>query len=560
MQFRPFYRKYRNLKRYRQIIQVLFKYGFGELLDRMRVSTYFRLGKRIFLRRKAGIEKLNYAQRIRLALEELGPTFVKLGQVLSTRPFLLPLDLIVELTKLQDEVAPFPFPQVKEIVERELKTPIHQLFSSLEETPIASASLSQVHKAITKNGEEVVVKVQRPGIKKVIESDMSILSDMANLLCRYVPESRQYDPKGLVEELARTTHREIDFQNEGRNIEVFASNFKGDETIFVPKVYWNLSTPLVLTMEYIEGIKISNISELEKRGIDKKVVAKNGAHLVLKQIFEHGFFHADPHPGNLFVLENNVIAPIDYGMMGKLSDSSMEELSDLFISVVNWDPVGVVKVYQNVGVIGEETNVRALESEIADFLYRYHKIPLSRIDMKSIINDAFEIIHKYNIKIQAELMLFGKAIITYEEVARMLDPQFDMVTTAIPYARKLATRKFKPRTFLRDVIRSVVDIRDFLTLFPFELRRITQKLRKGELSFVFQHKGLDKLILEIDRASNRLSFSLIIAAIIVGSSLIMRLETKYTLLGYPLFGVLGYIFAGILGVWLVIAILRSGRL
>ncbi len=555
----PFIRRARSLRRYRQIVAILLKYGFGQILDQMRIFPRLRL-KRKAVAGPEELARLTYAQRIRLALEELGPTFVKLGQVLSMRPFLIPLDLVMELTKLQDQVGPFPFPQVKQIVEEELKAPLDEHFASFDTVPIASASLSQVHKAVTKDGLTVVVKVQRPEIRRVIDADMEILKDLVNLLERYVPEMKQYDPRGIREELAKSIRREIDFNNEARNIEVFRENFKEEKAVFVPKVFWEKSTSKVLTMEFIDGTKISDLRELERRGIDKKKLAEIGGKMVFKQIFEDGFFHADPHPGNLFALEGNVIAPVDYGMMGRLSETTMDELSELLVSVVTWHPEGIVKVYEDVEVVGEDVNLRALEADLADFLYKYHKIPLSRLDMKTLINEAFEIIHRYDIRIQAELMLFSKAIATYEEVAKMLDPEYDLVTQMIPYAKKLAYRKFRPQVLLRDLFTTSADLRDLVVRSPFEIKRIIKKLGRGRLSFTFQHKGLDKLILELDRSSNRVSFSLIIAAIIVGSSLIMRLETKYTLFGYPLFGILGYIFAGVLGVWLVIAILRSGKL
>ncbi|MBE9569513.1 MAG: AarF/ABC1/UbiB kinase family protein, partial [Proteobacteria bacterium] len=419
---------------------------------------------------------------------------------------------------------------------------------------------SQVHKAVTKDGNIVVVKVQRPGIKEIIKADMDILRDLTNLLEKYIPESKQYDPGGIREELEKSLRREIDFNNEARNIEVFGENFKEEKSVFVPKVFWEMSTSKVLTMEFIDGVKISDLEELKKRGIDKKKLALIGGKMVFKQIFEDGFFHADPHPGNLFALEGNVIAPVDYGMMGRLSETTMDELADLLICVVTWHPDGIVKIYQDVEVVGEDVNLRALEADLADFLYKYHKIPLSRLDVNTLMNEAFEIIHRYDIRIQAELMLFSKALMTYEEVGKMLDPDYDLVTQMIPYVKKLSRRKFKPKALLRDIFTTSVDLRDLLVKLPFELKRIIKKLGQGRLSFTFQHRGLEKLILELDRSSNRISFSLVIAAIIVGSSLIMRLETQYTLFGYPLLGILGYIFAGVLGVWLVIAILRSGKL
>ena len=555
----PLIRRARSLRRYRQIVTILLKYGFDQVLGQMKIFTRLRVRKKV-LKKVVGLEQLTYAQRIRLALEELGPTFVKLGQALSMRPFLIPLELVLELIKLQDQVGPFPFVQVKQIVETELKAPLEEHFSSFDTVPIASASLSQVHKAVTKDGKTVVVKVQRPGIGEIIDADMDILKDLTNLLEKYVPESKQYDPGGIRKELEKSIRREIDFNNEARNIEVFGENFKEERSVFVPKVFWDVTTSKVLTMEFIDGVKISNLSELEKRGIDKKLLARIGGKMVFKQIFEDGFFHADPHPGNLFALEGNIIAPVDFGMMGRLSETTMDELADLLISVVTWHPGGIVKVYEDMEVVGEEVNLRALEADLADFLYKYHKIPISRLDMKTLMNEAFEIIRRYDIQIQAELMLFSKALVTYEEVAKMLDPEYDLVTQMIPYVKKLAYRKFKPKALLRDLFTASVDLRDLLVTFPFELKRIIQKLGRGRLSFAFQHKGLDKLILELDRSSNRISFSLVIAAIIVGSSLIMRLETKYALFGYPLLGILGYIFAGVLGVWLVIAILRSGKL
>jgi len=553
-------KRYRHLRRYRQIVGVLVKYGFGHILSRMRIFTFLKLGKRFLVREKREIKELGYAQRIRLAMEELGPAFVKFGQVLSMRPFLIPLELVMELTKLQDEVAPFPFPVVKEIAKSELKAPLEKLFAEFNPVSIASASLAQVHKAKTKDGDEVVVKVQRPGIKKIIDTDMEILRNLANLLVKYIPESEQYDPQGMVEELSRTFRREIDFKNEGRNIEIFAHNFKGDPTVKVPKVFWDKTTSHVLTMEYIHGIKVSNLAELEKAGLDRKVIARNAGKALFKQIFIDGFFHADPHPGNLFILEGNVIAPLDFGMMGRLSETLMDELSDLLIAIVTWNPKGIVKVYQKAGVLSEGTDFKTLETDLTEFLYRYHRIPLARIDMKSLINDAFDLIHRHKIKIQSELMLFGKALATYEEVGRMLDPEFDFVTEMIPYVKKLSQRKFRAKIIFRDITTALQDLRDLLVPLPFDLEMITEKLRKGELGFSLQHKGLEKFILEMERSSNRISFSLIIAALIVGSSLIMRLEVGPYLFGYPLLGIFGYVFAGILGIWLVIAILRSGRI
>ncbi len=551
---------YRNFKRYREIVGVLFKYGFGHFLDRMHLSAYLHFGKKIFLRKKIPLERLSWPQRIRLALQELGPTFVKLGQVLSTRPFLIPYQLVIELSKLQDQVASFPFSQAKKILERELKVPLEQRFSYFEETPLASASLAQVHKAKTLDGKEVVVKIQRPGIKKIIEADMDILKDLASLIERYIPESKIFDPQGIVEELAKTIRKELDFVNEARNIEIFAANFKNDKTVYVSQVFWNLTTSLVLTTEWLKGVKISDLEALKQKGFDRKLLAQNGANLVLKQIFEDGFFHADPHPGNILVLENNIIAPVDFGMMGKLPDSMMNELADILIAALRGDSEKVVQVLLNTEIINENVNLKALEMEISEILYRYRKVPLSQINMRQITQDAFYLIHRYDIRMRSELMLLGKALVTYEEVGRMLDPGFEFASQAEPYIKKLAKQKFKSKVFLKDLISGLKETRDFFTVFPFELKRILRKLKKGELTVVLRHKDLERLILELDRSSNRLSFAFIIAAIIIGSSFIMQLDIGYKILGYPLLGILGFFFAGFLGVGLIIAILKSGRL
>jgi len=550
----------RYFKRFRQISAVLVRYGFGEFLDRAGLGTIFQRTRRLFLRRPAAIIQLNYCQRIRQALEELGPTFIKLGQVLSTRPFLIPPDLVLELSKLQDQVGPFPFVQAQNIVEQELGKPLSETFTSFEEKPIASASLAQVHRASLSNGSTVAVKVQRPGIKSVIEADMNILKTLADLAVRHIPESRPYDPQGLVEELAKTTRQELDFVNEGQNIEIFRTNFAELPEVRIPKVFWPLTTPLVLTTEFIQGIKISELSQLKARGLDPKLIAQRGAEIVCKQVFDYGFFHADPHPGNILILDNNVIAPLDFGMVGTLSESQMEELSDILSAFVEGNVQRIVRVFLESEIVDENANLRRLEIDISSFLHRVKRQPLGRLNMKDLFWDAYQIFKRYDMKARAELMLLSKALVTYEELARSLDPDFQMAEQIKPYVSKLIKKRFAPGQFIKDSIGGLSDIRKLASDLPFEVKRILQKSRKGEMTLEMRHKDLDKLMLEIDRSSNRLSFALIIAAIIVGSSLIIKLEIGYKVFGFSVLGLLGFLFAGILGVGLVIAILRSGRL
>lgn len=537
----------------------MIKYGFGEFLDRIGVATLFYRTRRLFAPGKPEIAKLNYTHRIRLALEELGPTFIKLGQVLSTRPFLIPPDLVSELSKLQDQVAPFPFDEARKIVEKELKKPLPEIFADFEPQPIASASLAQVHKARLKDGTEAAVKVQRPGIKAVIDSDMRILKMLADLAVRHIPESRPYDPQGLVEELAKTTRQELDFANEGQNIEIFRSNFQDNPEVYILKVFWDLTTPLVLTTEFIHGTKVSELSRLQSQGLDPRVIAQRGARIVCQQVFDFGFFHADPHPGNILILDGNVVAPLDFGMVGTLSESQMEELGEIISSFLGGDVRKIVRVLLETEIIDEKVNLRRLEIDLSAFLHRIQRQPLGRLNIKDLVWDAYHLFKRYDMRARAELMLLGKALGTYEELARSLDPDFRMAEEIKPYVAKLIKKRFAPGKFVKDAVAGLIDLRKLANDLPFELKRILQKSRKGEMTIEMRHKDLDKLILEIDRSSNRASFAVIIAAIIVGSSLIIRSEIGYKMFGFPVLGLVGFLLAGVLGIGLVIAIIRSGR-
>lgn len=548
----------KNIKRYRAIAGVFIKYGFGEIVDRLNLRAAFKLGKKI-LRRKPSPD-LSFPERIRLALEELGPTFVKLGQVLSMRPFLIPYELVVELTKLHDQVAPMSPETARRAIGENLDCRIDEAFKSLDPEPIASASLSQVHNAVLHDGTRAAVKIQRPGIKDVINSDMVILKDLASLLEKHIPESRQYEPVGLIYELERSTSKEINFLYEARNIEIFARNFADDDRIFIPRVFWEYTTRRMITMERIEGIKITNTRKLREMGVDPVEICEAGGEIVFRMVFDHGFFHADPHPGNLFVTSDGKIAPVDYGMMGVLSNSQLNELGDILASVVSNDAESLVYSFSRTGALPDTINKQALEADIGEMLVRYHKVPLSKIDMSTLFDEFFDIVHRHGIRVKSEFMLFGKAVVTYEEVARKLNPDYDLIKSAVPFVKRLMLRKMSLSQLKKDLRISVTEMRDFATKVPMEIREFTSKLNRGKGKIGLDVLGLNKLIGELDRSSNRLSFALVIAAIIVGSSLVLTIDIGLKVYGVPVLGLIGYLFAGILGAGLAISILRSGKL
>jgi len=549
--------KFKNFVRYNQIAAILIRHGFGELVSRLNMITPMKHAlKRIPARSK----HLSTPIRVRMALEELGPSFIKFGQVLSTRPFLLPYEYIAELSRLQDEVEPMPWPLTESILRRELKGEISEIFASVEQVPIASASLAQVHRAVLPDGTVVVIKIQREGIRRIIEADIRIFREIAELLESNVPESRRFNPPGLVEEFARTTMKELNFLNEARNMEIFARNFRNEKGIKIPKLYRKYCTSRILTMELVQGIKISRIGELKRSAIDTAQVCRNGARLVLKMIFEDGFFHADPHPGNLFVLDNGVIAPVDYGMMGILSESQMDELGDLVAAIVSRDSAAIVRVLRNIGVIEDAADLKRLEQDISELIIRYYRVSLGDINVRNLMEELYAFVQQHRIRFQTEFMLLGKSLVTYEELARLLNPEFDLISEMSPYMRNLTARKYNPRRFIRDFQALADELRWLLTQSPQEMRQVLQRLRRGELQLQMRVQNLDSFIRELDRSSNRLSLSLLVAALIVGSSIIATMQKGYTVFDIPLLGLIGYLFAAVLGIFLVISILRSRKI
>ena len=554
---------YKNLKRTKEILKVVTKYGLGYFLDFSKVEGGLNLKKKIFPEKVTKLEKiqrLTLPQRTRLACEELGPTFVKLGQILSVRPDLIPREFAEEFSKLQDEVSSFSFEEVEEQFKKEFGKSIKELFIEFDKRPVAAASLSQVHKAKLISGETVAVKIQRPNVEKIVETDISILFSLVEFIERRSISGHLFQPVEIIREFSQTVREELDFVNEGHNIGKFRINFRESETVHIPKVYWKLTTKRILTMEFINGIKISKVINSKDSKFDKKVISNRGADMILKQILVDGFFHGDPHPGNIFIMEDNIIAPIDFGMVGRIEESAMMNMADFLIAAISNDADKVVKILEDMEIVDSEMDLKKIKAEISYFIDKYYNVPLKQLEMGRIIEEIMEIMIQHQIKVPSDLVLLTKALVTVEGVGRELDPDFNMVTRAKPFANKLIRQKYSLSNLFKIGGKFTEEFFNSLKTFPNEFSYLVRNLRKGKLTISFQHKGLEKLILEIDRASNRLSFSMIISALIVGSSFIILSDKGPFVFDYPVLGIFGYLIAAILGLWLVISIIRRGGL
>jgi ubiquinone biosynthesis protein len=517
-------------------------------------------GSRLFRRSAEEVACLSPAERMRLALQELGPTFIKLGQLLSTRPDVIPKNYLEEFSKLQDQVPGFSFSQVRNQIREELGGEIEELFASFTEEPIAAASIAQVHGAFLETGEEVVVKIRRPGIVEEVETDIEVLMGLALLAERHFPENRSFDPVELVKEFARSIRRELELSREGRTIERIAANFAGDPTLRFPRVYWERTSPGVLSLECIHGIKVSDVAVLDQAGLDRKLIARRGADAFLRQVLEHGFFHGDPHPGNVFILPGNVICLLDFGMMGRLDSSSREFFADFLLSLISRNPDRIISLLLYSGDITDTLDSRALRRDLSDFIDDFYEMPFAEMSVGRVLCDLIELIAAYRIHFRPDFMMLAKALVTVEGMGRMLDPEFDMVERLRPFVEKAAADRLSMGHLAREVGGSLQSYYNLARTFPDDVKELLNRLNRNKFKVDLEHRGLEHFIRELDKSGNRLSSSLIIASLLVGSSLIMQTDKGPHLLGLPLFAFLGYTIAGLMGVWLLMGIFRSGRL
>ncbi|HET7036282.1 MAG TPA: AarF/UbiB family protein [Thermomicrobiaceae bacterium] len=519
-------RSYRQLRRYRQIADVLARHGLGFLIDLFGLERFLPQ-YRGFLGREPRARAYTRPEHLRLALEELGPTFIKLGQILSTRRDLLPPAYQAELAKLQDAAAPIAFATIRETVEGELGRPLEALFASFEEAPLAAASIGQAHAARLRDGTEVVVKVRRPAAVEQIEVDLAILLNLATVASRRSQLAEQYDLVALVEEFAATLRAELDYEREAHNAEHVAANFANVPGLRVPRVYWELTSQRVLTLQRIRGIKISNVAALEEAGVDRAALANDAARMVLKMALEDGFFHADLHPGNLFVEPSGRIGLIDFGMVGTLDETTRDHLIDLLIAVVSQDTDRMVDELLELGAARRVDRV-VLRRDLQRIVSHYINRALGEIEIGAVIEDALGIIRRHRLQLPANLALLLRMLVMAEGLGQMLDPRFEALPVARPFGKRLLLQRYSPARWARRMGQATFDAAELGTELPRQVRRLIHEIERGDLQIGVRPEGFDHLLRRVERLTNRLILGLIVAALINGLAALLALSRPFS--------------------------------
>jgi ubiquinone biosynthesis protein len=551
-------RHLKHLRRYREIARILIRHGFGGVVEQLGLLSILSLPRRLLHRWPVG-SPLSPPEHVRLAIEELGPTFIKLGQILSTRPDIIPPAYIHELAKLQDTVPPADWEGVKARVETELEGTLEELFASFEVEPLAAASLAQVHAATLPGGEDVVVKVQRPGIEKVISVDLEILFDLARLVQERTVLGELYDLPEIAEDFAYALRAEMDYRSEGRNADRFRRNFADEPTLYIPKVTWEHTTGRVLVLERIRGIKIGDIEALDAAGVDRHQVAENAARIIIKEVFEDGFFHADPHPGNFFVMDGAIIGAMDFGMVGRVSPSLRSDLVRLYVVGIGMDSEEIVEQLIRMGAASHHVDRAGLKRELERLLNKYYGLPLEEIRALEVVEEIMPIAFRHHLRLPSDLWLLGKTLGMMEGVGLKLDPGFDIFAFSEPYVRRFAWQMASPRLWGRRLLRGVGDWQELFTTLPRRAPRILDRLEHGELEFVVSLKETNQAISRLDRIANRLVITVLIAALTVSLALLMPMVAAGGR-GFAFWLVVtGFAVAALLGFMLLLSVWRAGR-
>jgi ubiquinone biosynthesis protein len=547
----------RSLGRLSEIAQVMVRHGFGYFLEAHKLTDLLP-GRPP----SASSDASQRGRHLRELLDELGPTFVKFGQLLSTRPDIVPPDIVAELRGLQDDVRPFPFEQAERVIEEDLGNSIERLFLEFEREPVAAASIGQVHRAVLPNGKRVAVKVQRPGGPRPIEADLNLLYQAAKLVKERVRALDFIDARSVIDEFARSIRQELDYRLEGRNAQTIHRNFAGNSKVHVPKVYWSYTRARVLTLEWLDGTQLADVDVLPLTLDERREIAYRVTETWMEMIFRHGFFHGDPHPANILVLEEaGSIGLVDFGAVGKLTDDDLTKATRLFIDAAQENVDALPKRLRDLGVTYPREREEEFLAELREIYYRYYGASLSEIDPIQVIREAFQLIYSMNLHLPTRFLLLDRSIATVGAVGVELYPDFNVFEVARPYARGLMLDRFTPQRVAKRAQRDAIRYAQVFAEAPFQWHDFMEQVRDGQIEVGFVHKGLDDFLEQTQRVFNRLVIALIVTGGLIGSSLIgVFAKGGPHLLGINAISVIGFALSTVLGLWLLWGVVRSGRL
>jgi ubiquinone biosynthesis protein len=549
----------RDFGRLREIARILIRYGWGDAISRMGLSSMMgRAGTMLQPKSSLEVMHLEPAVRIRLAIEELGPTFVKLGQVLATRTDLFPPKWVSEFSKLQDKVPAVPFAELLPGLELALGRSPFEVFNNLQTEPIAAASIAQVHLAELQDGTPVVLKISRPNIRPRIDADLRLLSHLGRLVEAEMPETRRFQVGKIIGQFAKSLRKELDLSAEGRNTERFGNNFAADPNIKFAKIYWEHTSEHLLVMERIIGIPGNEMGRATSTGLDRRALASLGADAILKMVLIDGFFHADPHPGNVFYLPENRLAIIDCGMVGRITVQRRNEIADLLAALVSRDYDTLLGIL--ISWSGDvQVNEVKLEADIDEFLFNYENASLGQIRFGDMLNDLTSVMRENHLSVPPDLAMLFKALVTMEGLGRELDPDFHIVEHLTPFVKQVIMSRYKPAAMFKRGRRGLMKALDLLVSMPRDIGSLLQDLRRGKVKIELDLKRLDHFGHQLDHSTNRLTLALVTSALIIGSSIVMTVKGGPTIFGLPAFGFVGFFLASLFGVWLMISIWDSNR-
>ena len=551
----PITRSVRNIDRIRQISEVAVKHGFGYYFERHDLRNLLPRHRRRVARRPE-----SRGVHIRRVLEELGPTFIKFGQILSTRPDVVPPDIIIELRKLQDDVPPFPVELAYQTIESQLKLSVERLFLEFEDEPIAAASIGQVHQAVLPNGDCVIVKVQRPEAESMIRADISVLYQLAQLLKDHSHQEFFFDPVSVVDQVARTVQNELDYRVEARNAERFGLNFHNDPEVEIPRVYWQYTTSKVLTMERLDGTQIVDVDTGSMPMPERKALAQRIANAWLKQVFQFGFFHGDPHPANILLMADGAIGLVDFGITGRLSEADRQNVISLFLDVIDERIERIPNRLEALGVEFPREKEKDFTIEVRDLFTKYYGASLGEIDAVGIMRDIFSAIFRLQLKLPSQYLLLDKTVATLEGIGTELCPDFNVFESARPYAREFMRQRFSPGSIYSRGSSELINYLNAFRDYPLQLHDTLEQVRKGEVRINFVHRNLEDVMHRMTVLTNRIVMAVVLSSLILGSSIIgLFAEGGPRILGISVFALFGFLVSGFFGLWLIGGIIRSGR-